>query len=70
MKKPNHGPREAIENTQEDLKRLKALHTNFMNFYWDYHTKATPEQIAAACSVNRAFDEVVAKLEILKEQMK
>jgi hypothetical protein len=68
--KPKHIPQEAIENTQEDLKRLKALQTNFMNFYWDRHTKATPEQIAAACSVNIAFDQLIAKLEILKEQMK
>jgi hypothetical protein len=68
--KPKHIPQEAIENTQEDLKRLKALQTNFMNFYWDRHTKATPEQIAAACNVNIAFDQLIAKLEILKEKMK
>ncbi len=62
-------PKQEIEITQQDLRQLNARLSNFLNFYWDVRAQATPEQIAAANSATISIDEVITKLEILKEAM-
>jgi len=63
-------PQQEIEITQQDHKRLKLRLANFLNFHWEMRTQATPTQIAAHNAVNLAIDEVIAKLEALKEAMR
>ncbi len=69
MTKPNT-PQQEIEISQQDHRRLKLRLANFLNFHWEMRTQATPAQIAAHNAANLAIDEVIAKLEALKEAMR
>jgi hypothetical protein len=63
-------PKQEIEITQQDLRQLNARLSNFLKFYWDVRARATLKQSQAADDVAIAIDEVLAKLEILKEAMR
>jgi hypothetical protein len=65
-----NSPKQEIEITQQDLRQLNARLSNFLKFYWDVRVRATLKQSQAADNVSKAVDEVLAKLEILKETMR
>jgi len=69
MNAPVNTPEQEIAISQQDVNEANVRLNNFLNYYWLWH-ETTPEQIAAYNAVTLAIDEVVAKMEILKEALK
>ena len=63
-------PEQEISIAQQDLRQTNARLSNFLNHYWQVWEEANPTQIAAHNAVQLAINEVVAKMEILKEALK